>query len=377
MQSKNFISTLLIIIALLVLGILFFRFLDETAISPGTFSFPFLPAKDSQKTEVTQEAQTVPYTSEQITKQPLQAESGGSFERTFSWSYAERKWSLGMKFYPAVYGSYKERSRFREYDLFASDPYDDELVKSIADALKKLGVENGLSAEEIPSLAASFVQSLPYTPDAVTTSFDEYPRFPYETLYDDGGDCEDTSVLTAAILQELGYGVALVVFSDHIGVGVQCSADVSGTAYSHNGKRYCYLETTGENWEIGQLPDEYKGKSVQIVPIYKRPFLTLKFSAEYRYNFFNTFVDVNTTITNLGSETAKNTKLYVALQAQDTSKVWDSIESEPLQIKPEGTIDYHVENLHAPGGETFRIYVRAFGENIVSDELTSEWVKIK
>ena len=64
----------------------------------------------------------------------------------------------------------------------------------------------------------SFAQNLPYTADDVTTGFDEYPRFPYETLYDNGGDCEDTSILVSAMLRELRYGVALLHFPGHMAV---------------------------------------------------------------------------------------------------------------------------------------------------------------
>ena len=133
----------------------------------------------------------------------ITVDSNGSFERKFTWFYEGYKLQISMRFFPETYEIYKNRTRKRTYDLFASDSYDDELIKSIADSLNKLGKEEGFEDSEIPYIAASFVQSLEYTSDSVTTGFDEYPRFPYETLYDNGGDCEDTSILTVAILQEL------------------------------------------------------------------------------------------------------------------------------------------------------------------------------
>ena len=41
-------------------------------------------------------------------------------------------------------------------------------------------------------------------------------------------------------------------------VGVLGGKNTSGTYYMYEGKRYYYLETTGEGWQIGQIPDDYK-----------------------------------------------------------------------------------------------------------------------
>ncbi|NJD52793.1 MAG: hypothetical protein FIB07_08000 [Candidatus Methanoperedens sp.] len=297
-----------------------------------------------------------------------------TFQRKFTWNYGGTEWYLTMNFDDGIYNAYKSRSHSRDYDLFASDPYDDVLIKSIATTLKKVGKDNGLTDSEIPYLTISFIQSLPYTSDKVTTGFDEYPRFPYETLYDDGGDCEDTSILATAILQEMGYGVVLIELPKHMAVGIKCSPDISGYSYNFNGQRYCYLETTGENWPVGQLPDEYKNSKAKIITIYARPVLDVKFTSKYEYNSKDVYTDVDVTVENLGSETAKNTKIYVALQTSDTSKVWSQIESQYVQIEPESSYTYNVKNLHAPTGRNFRIYVRAYGDNVISDEEFSNWI---
>lgn len=344
--------------------------IDETTIAA--------PTSTTKPTEIATAEPTVvtTYSSTQLYQQNNEQdfESNRNFQRKFSWSFRENEWYLAMNFDKGIYNAYKSRSRSRDYDLFASDPYDDKLIKSISDTLKKVGKDNGLTDSEIPYFAISFVQSLPYTPDEVTTGFDEYPRFPYETLYDDGGDCEDTSILAAAILQEMGYGAVLIELPNHMAVGVKCSSDVSGYSYNFNGQRYCYLETTGENWPIGQLPDEYKSSKAKIIPVYARPVLEVKFNSSYQYNYKYVYVDVDITVKNLGSEEAKNTKIYVALQTSDTSKVWSQIESPYIQIQSEGDYIYNVKNLHAPTGRNFRIYVRAYGDNVISDEAISNWI---
>lgn len=116
------------------------------------------------------------------------------------------------------------------------------------------------------SFLATFVQSLPYTSDSVTTGHDEYVRYPLETLIDDGGDCEDTAILLAALLKELGYDVVLLSPPGHMAVGVAVSAGVvhSYTTIEVHGVHYAYVETTGDGWRIGEVPDEYQHSTFQV-----------------------------------------------------------------------------------------------------------------
>ena len=90
------------------------------------------------------------------------------------------------------------------------------------------------SIDEV-NFVISFVQSLPYIVDDVTTVGNEYPRYPIETLFDRRGDCEDTSILVAALLE--GFRIRLCLTrareDDHCAVGVDI--DAYGTYYEYNG----------------------------------------------------------------------------------------------------------------------------------------------
>jgi hypothetical protein len=94
-------------------------------------------------------------------------------------------------------------------------------VDSLAAKLKEAASQEGYSEFETIEFAASFVQSLDYVTDEVSTGYDEYPRYPLETLIDNGGDCEDTSILLASIIDKMGYGVVLIILPNHAGVGVK------------------------------------------------------------------------------------------------------------------------------------------------------------
>ncbi len=111
----------------------------------------------------------------------------------------------------------------------------------------------------------SFVQSLPYTFDDVTTGYDEFRRYAVETLIDGGGDCEDTTILVAAILRGLGESVALIFTPGHIALGV--SGNFTGTSVNYNGTKYYYCETTGTGWTVGNLPPSFSTNVTNIVPL--------------------------------------------------------------------------------------------------------------
>jgi hypothetical protein len=308
-----------------------------------------------------------------ITEEPI---ASGTPFRTYSWVYEDRCWQLTLPLDDELYETYKARTRNRDYDLFASDPYDDWLIKEIADALFSLSKAYGLEESKISDFCVSFVQSLNYTSDLQSSGYDQYPRFPYETLYENGGDCEDTSILSVAILQEMGYGAVLLELPEHMALGIKCSPEQKGRSFEYEGSNYYYLETTGSDWKIGEIPEEYEDQPVHVIPVYRRPMISLDFKAQCEYSKTKGVVDVSVTAINVGSERAENTTFYIALQAEDQLSFWDEIESSPIAVDPEEVYNYTAKGLKVPAGEKFRVYVQAFGENPVSENVTSEWARI-
>jgi hypothetical protein len=142
----------------------------------------------------------------------------------------------------------------------------DSYVVSLANRLDESATQKGYGAFDEVSFVLAFVQSLPYTSDVVTTGYDEYPRFPLETLVDGGGDCEDTSILFATLTLILNYDTIFIAPPSHYAVGIW-GGDLVGSYYTYNNRRYYYCETTGDNWKIGQIPDEFKGVSAYLYTI--------------------------------------------------------------------------------------------------------------
>jgi hypothetical protein len=313
------------------------------------------------------------YCNSSITEESITA---GKLSRTYSWDYEGYRCHLTLPLDDELYKTYKSRTRNRDYDLFASDPYDDWLITNISETLFSLSKDCELEESEIPGFCISFVQSLNYTSDLESSGYDQYPRFPYETLYENGGDCEDTAILSAAILQEMGYDIVLLELPEHMALGIKCDPEQKGRGFEYKGSDYYYVETTGSDWQIGEIPEEYADQPVEVIPVYRRPMINLDFKAQCEYSKKEGVVDVNVTVRNVGSQRVENTTVYIALQAEDETNVWDEVESSPVTIGPEEVYNYTAKGLIVPAGENFRVYVQAFGENLASENITSKWTKI-
>lgn len=184
-----------------------------------------------------------------------------------------------------------------------------------------LALKEGYGAYDEVSAILAFVQSLRYTSDSASTGYDEYPRFPVETLVDDGGDCEDTAILFATLVLILDYNVVLINPPNHLAVGVW-GDNLYGSYYTYNSRRYYYCETTGDGYNIGNIPSEYEGASAYLYSIDQ--------SSQY-------IPDQSTTPT-LGQDTAlKNVWLIIGLAsvAGGIVSIIYSLKKSAAKAKPE------------------------------------------
>jgi len=186
------------------------------------------------------------------------------------WLWTDRyQWDLAIPL--SLYCEYYERPRPTSWGNWidmAKDPDDDYYIDRMFQQINTAAIQERFTEIEKVNFVIAFVQSLPYTQDIVTTPWNEYPRYPIETLFDRGGDCEDTSILVMALLDRMGYDVALLILSHerHAAVGIAIEG-ATGSYYSHGGKKYFYLETTGDGWEIGEMPS-FGDTRAYIYPLY-------------------------------------------------------------------------------------------------------------
>jgi hypothetical protein len=191
------------------------------------------------------------------------------FNLTFAWTYGGVGWCMTVNISGESYDNYRDIPRTYDYSVYAT--YGDPVIVEIATYLKSMALSRGYDSLQTANFVLTFVQSLPYTSDLNTTGVPEYARYPIETLADDGGDCEDTAILFAAIIEAspLDYDAVLVDLPGHMATGLaaQNASGWSGWYYIFEGKKYYYCETTGLGWEIGEMPVEYQGIGADIYPV--------------------------------------------------------------------------------------------------------------
>jgi hypothetical protein len=167
--------------------------------------------------------------------------------------------------HPRLASNYAHLSTY----IYSYDPDGEKILKTLVKRLKELAEKEGIKGDRVVDFVVSFVQAFPYISDSVSTPYDDYTRYPIETLLERKGDCEDTALLIAVLLKELGYGSALIIMPEegHAAAGVLGGENMYGTYYQVGNKKYFYLETTGTGWPIGVVPDDFIGARAIVVPL--------------------------------------------------------------------------------------------------------------
>jgi hypothetical protein len=136
----------------------------------------------------------------------------------------------------------------------------------LAGILDSAANQNSLSGKiNKTNFIIDFVQTLPYVPDNVRAGIDQYSQTVTETVAEGGGDCEDTAILLAALIQAdpFGYDTVLIWLplpgdTSHLATGVYGN-DLPGDFFTYEDRSYYYIEPTAEDWDVGELPEVYQG----------------------------------------------------------------------------------------------------------------------
>jgi len=195
--------------------------------------------------------------------------SAETITKEYSWTHQETGPPRNVSFELAVeveyldgYRAYPVKDRFDYGSMITvSDPF----VMVAALELRAIAVQYGLDQA---ALALSFVQTLEYKEDNVTTNCVDYARFPLESLVDWVGDCEDKALLYTTLLIDLGYEAVLFVMYDndsgHMATGV-AGPGFTGGSIEHEGTDYYYAETTSKGFEIGEVPNDIDLGDIEVV----------------------------------------------------------------------------------------------------------------
>lgn len=301
--------------------------------------------------------------------------------RDYEWEYDGSIWTWSVDIYNDAYQYYHDRPRparqssWADYAIYATDPYSQPLLHQLACLFKDTVKAEGMQPSEAVSMALAFVQSLPYALDSVSAGFDDYPRFPLETLYDNGGDCEDTSILFAGIVRAMGYGVIMLGFDKdnehaaHVMAGVK-SFDLPGQYYNYDGARFYMAETTGSGFRIGDVPQGYEGDHAYFIPLTPRAKLDglTWTNGGYRDGTFH----YTATIHNGGSEAARNLHVVMGYQAGETT-MWSKVEwADGTTLGVDETITIEFSLQPPPRNQWTRTLLLAWADNAPTAQVHSE-----
>lgn len=116
----------------------------------------------------------------------------------------------------------------------------------------------------------------------IINHYEDYIRYPDETLYDKEAECNSKSLLAAMLFHVMGYNVLYLASRRfrHAGVAIEVSPKdlaegwygshqkVDEITIAYNGKHYIYCETTGDRFRLGATLDGMKLEDFEeIVPL--------------------------------------------------------------------------------------------------------------
>lgn len=302
----------------------------------------------------------------------------GYIARKYEWIFKGNEYVWNPVFPRKLYQYYKDKPRppTRDYSIYATDPHDDEFISQLVSVFRSASEKRGFDEYETATFVMRFVRSLPYTPDDVSTPYDEYPRYPIETLVDNGGDCEDASILAAVLIDGLGYSVVLLELPDHMAVGVRCEESLGVHYKDGYGQSYCYLESTGKDWQIGQIPDKYRGTGAVLRYLTPKPIITIRWSCKsIQSSSSHVTYETNTTVKNEGSATARNLRIWTGFESTEDEEVYSQTMGKRYDLKPSEELN-SIATLPVPRGAYTRLHIIVFGDNFIPEEQLSDWLRI-
>ncbi len=193
---------------------------------------------------------------------------GRMIVKHLEWDYSGKHWTYDLPIPSDVITYYEQKPRPRwasDYSYFSefidvNDKGVEILASGLQDFIDQYSEIYKWDYYDKVMFVVSMVRQLHYISD-VYVGFDEFTKFPMQTLNDGTGDCEDMAILSAAILKKLNYDVKLLYLDipdrmNHVAIAVL--GDISGTYFERDNKKYFYVETIAK-YNFGEFPSQWVG----------------------------------------------------------------------------------------------------------------------
>ena len=220
----------------------------------------------------------------EIIKNQEQDYEDKTYHKEYEWSFENIVYQISLEIpindYQNYYNSSVNRIPQNENNIdnamlrFVTT--DDKTIEDLSKKLEDIAKENDFDDITTANFILKFVQeTISYTLDEDTKGCIEYWKFPVETLVEKKGDCEDTSVLYAAVMDNLGYDVAILFYTwledgksvGHLSIGVHLEGDHGDYELDRLGKKYYYCETTNIAFNVGNIPPDITVKPERIIKV--------------------------------------------------------------------------------------------------------------
>ena len=189
--------------------------------------------------------------------------------KSYVWDFENKEYTALMAIDKQWYNRIRNQEKRRRYDLQHFPQMVDKGTKALQELVREFRrATRNWNPERKVNFVLGFVHGIPWTDDK-TTGYDEFYKYPTETLVEGKGDCEDTSLLFASILSGLGFESALFYLPGHIAVGVK--GNFTGWSLPFENDNYFFCETANENYTLGMMPEDFKNEDVTVMPITPNP----------------------------------------------------------------------------------------------------------
>jgi len=167
----------------------------------------------------------------------------GYITKDYSWKYKGEDYNVQVTFRYDVYRHYRDLipdgRAVTNYNRVASFiTYEEPVVTGLAESLREAyGIGLDMTGQDFAAFVLAFVQICfeypPHTPvmgaDEYQYGQSEYFAYPLETIFYGMGDCEDTSILAAALFKALGYNAGFVALPGHALAAIGLDEYASGS----------------------------------------------------------------------------------------------------------------------------------------------------
>ncbi len=193
-------------------------------------------------------------------------------QRSYSWEFENKFYTALIVINEQWYNRIRNQKKRRMYNHRHFPTMVDKGTKALRELINEFKevMPKDWKEERRVNFVLAFVQAIPYKEDE-TTGYDEFYKYATETLAEGQGDCEDTSILFAAILSGLGFESALLKLPGHLAVGVK--GDFKGWYYPYKNDKYFFCETASDDKKVklGMMNERYENVRVEIMPITPNP----------------------------------------------------------------------------------------------------------